>query len=243
MTEPGLNIPLATWLTCWRAMQRYHRYRVEGLHKLVDGGAKLMVAYHGRPIAHDQCMLSVSLYDALGYMPHGIVHAAARTNPLMNWVTDGLGFVTGDGPDLAAAVERGELIAVQPGGIREGCRPHSERYRVDWGRRTGFVRMALRYRLPVVPIAAAGVDDCYIGLNDGYRWGKRLRVPAGLPAWLGVGALGLWPLSPPFPVRITSFIGDPIDLEDQGPIDPNDEVAVLAAQRRVAHAVQALLPR
>ena len=57
---------------------------------------------------------------------------------------------------------------------------------------------------------------------------------------LGVG-LGVWPFALPFPVRITTIIGDPIDLEDAGPIDPNDRPALLAAQRRVAGAVQALL--
>ncbi len=222
-------------------MQRYHRYRVEGLDRLSSERSMLLVAYHGRPIARDQCLLSVSFYDRFGYMPHGVTHRAVRTNRLMARVTDGLGFVTGDGEMLEDAVRRGEHIAVQPGGTREGCRSVRYRYQVDWGNRTGFVRLALRHGLPVVPLAARGVDDCYLGINNGYRWGKRLGLPAGLPAWVGIGVWGLWPLSPPFPVRITTLIGEPIHLEDGGPIDTSDDRALLAAQRRVAGAVQALL--
>lgn len=235
------NLPLRAWLSFWRGMQRYHRYRVHGIEKLDGKRPMLLCAYHGRPIAHDQCLLSVSLYDRLGYMVHGVTHSAVRTNRLLGWVSDSLGFVTQDGPEVTNAVAAGEHIAVQPGGTREGCRSFRHRYELDWGDRTGFIRLALRHRLPVVPIAAHGVDDCYIGLNDGYRWGKRLGVPAGLPAWLGLGLGGLWPMALPLPVRITTYIGDPIELEDQGAIDVADKAALLHAQRRVASAVQALL--
>ena len=237
---PEQHPALTAWLAYWRAMQRYHRYQVHGLEKLDTDRSMLLVGYHGRPIAHDQCLLSVSAYDRFGYMLHGVTHRAVRSMRLMNWVTEGLGFVTGDGPDIARAVQAGQHLAVQPGGTREGCRSRHHRYRVDWGQRTGFVRMALRHNLPVVPVAGSGVDDCFVGLNDGYRWGKRLGVPAGLPAWLGLG-IGVWPLALPLPVQITTYVGDPIDLQDDGPIDPDDQGAVLQAQRRVADAVQALL--
>lgn len=237
------NIPLAAWLTYWGAIRRYHRYRVEGLERLEGRRAMLLVGYHGRPIAYDLCMLSVSFYERFGYLPHGIAHRAVDTNRLMRWVCDGLGFVSGDGAVIAAAVARGEHIVVQPGGVREGCRSFRHAYEVDWGRRTGFIRLALRYDLPVVPIAAHGIDAGYIGLNDGYRWGKRLHMPAGLPLWIGIGVAGLWPVSPPFPVRITQYIGEPIDLCDAGPLDPEDPEALRAAQQRVACAVQGILDR
>ena len=32
-------------------------------------------------------------------------------------------------------------------------------YEVDWGERTGYLRLALRHRLAIIPVAAAGVDD------------------------------------------------------------------------------------
>ena len=236
-----LNIPLHAWLAYWRAMRSYHRYRVVGLEKLAGESAMLLVGYHGRPVAYDMCMLSVSFYERFGYMPHGIAHRAVETNGLMRWVCQGLGFVSGDSEVLADAVARGEHIAVQPGGTREGCRSFRHRYEVDWGNRTGFVRLALRYGLPIVPIAARGIDDGYIGLNNGDLWGRRLGVPAGLPLWLGVGVAGAWPFSLPFPVRITQYIGDPIDLSDRGMIDEGDASALMAAQQRIAGAVQELV--
>ncbi|MFO0756938.1 MAG: hypothetical protein U0359_10620 [Byssovorax sp.] len=235
-------LPLQAWLALFGAARLYHRYEVRGLdHLLSLGRSALLVTYHGRPVTYDVAMLSVTLHERLGHIPHGLVHGAVDQQRLMKWVSDGLGFVTSDGPAVAEAVRRGELIVVQPGGTREGCRSFRHRYEVDWGDRVGYLRLALRHELPIVPVAAAGVDDGYLGLNDGYAWGKRLGVPHRLPLWIGVGPLGLWPFSPPFPVKITQLIGAPIDLEAEGPLDPDDEGALRAAHRRVAAAVQALL--
>ncbi len=235
------NIPLATYLTAWRFYRRWFRYETEGLEHLDLDRAALIVGYHGRPFAYDMLILAVEMYERYGYLPHGIIHGAVETNPVMRWLTDGLGFVTGDGPAIEAAVARGEHIATVPGGTREGCRSVMDRYRVEWGNRTGYIRLALKYGLPIVPVGATGVDDAYIGLNDGYRWGKQLRVPARLPFWLGVGPIGLWPLSPPFPVKIRQRIGAPIDLEAAGPVDIEDREALLVCHRRVRGAVQDLI--
>jgi hypothetical protein len=208
---------------------------------LLRHDACLLVGYHGRPIAYDLCMLTVTLYERLGYLPHGVVHGAVESNALMRWVTDGLGFVTGDGEAIENAVARGEHILVQPGGTREGCRSFRHRYEVDWGERTGYLELAIRHGLPIIPIAARGIDDGYIGFNDGYALGKRLGVPYRLPVWIGLGFWGLWPLSPPLPVKITQVVGEPIDVAAEGPIDLGDRARLLALHRRVVGAVQALL--
>jgi 1-acyl-sn-glycerol-3-phosphate acyltransferase len=112
---------------------------------------------------------------------------------------------------------------------------------VAWGDRTGYLQMALRHRLPIVPIAASGIDDGYVGLNDGYALGKRLGAPGRLPLWLGIGLYGPFPFSPPLPVKITQRIGEPIDLEADGPVARGDRAAVLRLHEKVKRAVQALL--
>ncbi|MBH23190.1 MAG: acyltransferase [Myxococcales bacterium] len=236
------NVPLTIWLGYWRAMMRYHRYEVHGLEHLTGGRAALIVGYHGRPLAYDQCMLTVAIHDALGYMPHGIVHSAARRLPVFRWFSGGLGFVAGDDGSLAEAIERGEHILVQPGGTREGCRSALHRYQVDWGRRTGYLRLAIKYGLPIVPVACAGVDDTYIGLNDGHRLARALNSPMGFPVWFGVGPQGLWPLSFPFPAKFRQLIGDPIEPTLNGrPVDVDDREALQRLSAHVQTEVQRLL--
>ncbi|WP_224360972.1 lysophospholipid acyltransferase family protein [Hyalangium versicolor] len=237
------GVPLATWLAAFRVMRLWHRYEVRGMETLLQPGASLIVAYHGRPMAIDQCMLTVSLYERLGYLPHGIIHGFFGTNRILRWWINGLGFVTGDGPGIEAAVARGEHILVQPGGTREGFRSFRHRYEVDWGERLGYLRLAIRHGLPIIPVAATGVDDIFIGLNDGYALGRRFRMPAGIPLWLGVGATGLWPFALTIPVKITQLIGEPIHWHLQGRIDPADRAALVNLHQEVRGAVQSLMDR
>lgn len=226
---------ISVWMAWWRLMRRYHRFRTFGLEHLTGAESRLVVGYHGRGIAHDLCLLSTVLVDEFGYLPHGVVHAAARRLPVMKQVVEQLQMIAGDDEEMVRQIiARGEHIIVAPGGTREACRSVGVRYRVDWGGRLGYLRFAARYGLPIVPVAAAGVDDTYIGLNDGYRTGKRLKVPLRLPLWFGVGLGGLFPLTLPLPARITQVIGPPIPVD----VDPDDRDGLEALNARVVAQVQ-----
>jgi hypothetical protein len=57
--------------------------------------------------------------------------------------------------------------------------------------------------------------------------------------FVGVGPLGLFPFSPPFPVKMTLRLGEPIT-----PVgEPESESDCEALQRRVIRAVDGLLDR
>jgi 1-acyl-sn-glycerol-3-phosphate acyltransferase len=238
------RVPLAGWVAYWRMWQRYHRYTVDGLHHLDGDRSMLIVGYHARPLAFDMCMLTVALYDRLGYMPHGVVHRGLEMSPLFTWSNNAIGFVTGDGEGMRTAIARGEHIVVTPGGGGEGCRSFLQRYRVNWGNRIGYLRLARKYRLPIVPVAAAGADDTYIGLVDAEALGRLLGVPRqwAWALWTGVGPLGLYPFSPPFPVRLRQIVGQPIDPWMDGARAHDDgDASLLELHAVVVQAVQDLL--
>jgi hypothetical protein len=199
----------------------------------------LLVGYHGRPIAHDLCMLMALLEERDGRSFHPIIHGAFDAHPWLRAFIEGVSFLRGDDQEVARAFARGARVVVTPGGTLEGCRSHRERYQVRWGGRLGYLKLAIRHRVPIVPCAGAGVDDTYLGLNDGHAWGRRARLPFGLPLWLGLGPLGLWPLSPPWPVQIRTFVGEP--LRAHLGADPTDRAALLVHDEAVRCAVQALL--
>lgn len=239
----ALNTPQAAWIAYWRFWQWYHGYTVTGLDHLDGPGAKMIVGYHGRPLAYDMCMLTVAVFDRLGYLPHGVVHRGLEVASVLSDLVAALGFVTTDGPDFAAAVSRGEHIVVTPGGAQEGCRSVRHRYRVAWGDRVGYLRLARKYALPIVPVAAAGADDTYVGLNDAEAVGRLLGVPRrwAWPLWLGIGPLGLYPVSPPFPVRLSQRVGAPLDPWTDSTPDDDGPEGLLRTHRHVVRAVQRLL--
>jgi 1-acyl-sn-glycerol-3-phosphate acyltransferase len=238
-----MTLPLEVWLAFWRWRQRYHRYSVEGLHHVPTDRSALIVGYHARPLAYDLCMLTVELYERRGRLPRMLVHRGVELIPPLAWLRRGLGFIAGN--DVTDAVRHGDVIMTAPGGVAEACRSACDRYRVSWGTHTGYLKLAIRHELAIVPVAAAGADDTYIGLTDAVPLARCLGLPSDWAwvAWVGVGPLGLWPVSPPFPVRIRQLIGEPIDPHAEGAVDPDDPEALARLHGRVVKAVQALLDR
>lgn len=64
-----------------------------------------------------------------------------------------------------------------PGGDLDACKPFRERYRIDFGRRRGFVRAALRAGVPIVPIVSVGAHHSLYLYSDGRRIAEALGLP------------------------------------------------------------------
>lgn len=230
-------------LAGFRTMACYSRYSVDGVSHLLDGESGMLVGYHGRPFTLDYFYLAARMQAEHGRYPRAIVLRSVEKVPVLRkLVRDAHMFY--EAPDEAAIAElraRGDHLYVAPGGLHEALRPAWRgRYQVSWDGHLGYLRLALRHGLPIYPSAAVGVDDAYIGLNDGYALGRRLGVPA-VPLWLGVGAFGLWPLALPWPVRIEHRIGAPIDLAPLRAEIPDEETFLRAADWLVRSRVQQLL--
>lgn len=204
------------WL---EGMKRWHRYSVEGLEHLRAPGPKLLVAYHGRGIPLDLALLAEEVRQLDGYLPRSIVHQGLWHIPLFSKYLEASGCIPGDGPELRAAITRGETVFIAPGGTYEGLRGFWKRHEVDWGNRRGYLRLALELGVPLIPAATAGMDDRFIGLNDGHAWGNRLRLPGKWPFWIALGPFGVYPFTLDFPVKFHTVIGEPMVLSPPANVD------------------------
>lgn len=229
---------LRYWLGLMSAWKGWFRYTVEGMEHLDGPGCKMVVGYHGRPLAYDLFLLGAEIHDRHGYLPLALVHRAFLNDPYLRWLTEGLDWAVGRGPAMEDAVQQGRHMILAPGGPREGLRPAWIRNRVDWGDHCGYLRFAVRHDVPVVPAAASGVDLAYLGLHDGRTLMRRLGTE--WPTWIGLGPLGFYPWSPPFPVKIHQIVGAPIRPRDEGVTDPRDAAGVAALHRRITDRVQEL---
>jgi hypothetical protein len=120
-------------------------------------------------------------------------------------------------------------------------RPFWIRYRVDFGKRRGYLRFAARHGLALVPVVAAGIDDAYLGLNDGYRLSHLLFGDGTWSPWLGLGIGGFYPFALPFPVKIRQRIGAPIDLAPLRAAHPDEAAFLEAANQLVVTTMQRML--
>jgi 1-acyl-sn-glycerol-3-phosphate acyltransferase len=186
-------------------------------------------------------MLGDRMHDELGYFPRAVWHWLWWTIPgLREAVTELGGLRAAPTPEEMAELKaRGEHLIVAPGGMREAMRPFWADGRVDLGDRRGYLRLALRHDLPIIPVVATGLDATFVGFNDGYRTSRRLFRRGDLPAWLAVGMGGIWPLALPFPAKIRQRIGDPILLGTLPAGDEDDRLEL--AHEHVTTTLQAML--
>lgn len=226
-----------------RLAAKYFRYECEGYEHILASPSSLIVGYHGRPFAWDQGMLAARMYDELGYYPRTFSSKGLLDIPVYREIADSYGAIY-EWPseqEIERIKAAGHHLAVFPGGMREAVRPFWIRYQLDFGPRRGYLRLANHFNLPLIPVVATGVDDAYLGLNDGYAMSKRLTGTSYYSLWLGLGLVGFYPLALPFPVKIRQRIGPPIDLGSLREAAGSEEEFLELAHTHVTTTMQRML--
>jgi 1-acyl-sn-glycerol-3-phosphate acyltransferase len=129
------------------------------------------------------------------------------------------------------ALDAGAAVLVYPGGDHESYRPTSESAEVDFGGRRGFIRLALKKGVPVVPVIAIGGQETALFLGRGERLARALALdrllhlkvlPIQLGPPFGLTVLDL-PGRIPLPSQITIQVLPPIELRDRFGRDPDHD--------------------
>ena len=109
--------------------------------------------------------------------------------------------------NCAQMLHHGECVAVFPEGVRGMNKLYRDRYQLQrFG--TGFMRLALETRTPIVPVAIVGSEEQQPGFANLAGLARLLGMPA-FPITLGfpwLGPLGLLPM----PVKYRIYFGEPI---------------------------------
>ena len=159
-----------------------------------------------------------------------------------------IGAIPAGGQAAEQGLAEGGLVVAYPGGDREACRPWTERDKVDLGGHRGFIRLALRAGVPVVPVVAHGSHDAIVVVSSGERLAKalglqriRIKVFPILLAPYGLTTILTPPL--PMPSAITVEFLPPLDWTGYGPEAADDEATVTACYEEITTAMQAALDR
>jgi len=232
----------------------YFRPDVSGFELLPRQGPFLVVGNHsGGQMPPDLPVLLVAWWRERGEEEpvYALFHSFLLGIPGVGQLLARAGAVEA-GPTEAEAILRGGGILIDyPGGDYEVFRPWWERNRIEFGGRLGFVRLALRTQVPVVPAVSIGGHETVVVLARGERIAKRLGLdrmfrikvmPLVLGPPLGVvpGGIPTWPL----PAKITVELGKPIDWPARfGPEAADDEAVVRDCYTELTETMQATLDR
>jgi 1-acyl-sn-glycerol-3-phosphate acyltransferase len=198
-----------------------HWFRVEweGLDKVPTAGGALLVANHAGAIPVDAILLMHGLEAELGRPVYGLADRLFRSLPLAGTIWARAGGVSAH-PDNAYRLLHDDraLTLVFPEGEKGTGKLFTERYQLRRFGRGGFVEIAMRAGVPVVPIAVMGSEETMPTLAHFERAARVLGVPY-VPVTLNMLLLGPLGLFAPFPAKIRFRVLDPVRFD----VEPDQE--------------------
>jgi 1-acyl-sn-glycerol-3-phosphate acyltransferase len=218
----------------WMLASLYFRADVRGLERIPEEGPVLLVGNHsGGNLTPDTHVftLAFSTYFGVERRFHQLAHNLVLSMPGLGRLRK-YGTVAATPENAERALDVGGALLVYPGGDYEVHRPSWESARVDFAGRKGFIRLAQRKGVPLVPVVSIGGQETALFLSRGEALAKlfgldrmfRLKVlpvSLALPWLVNVGdMLGHWPL----PAKITIQVLAPIDVQDMDVDDAYDLV-------------------
>lgn len=249
--DPAAIRRLADWLEPF--VRRYFRPVVTGLERIPRGPCLYVGNHNGGLLTPDTFVFGIAAYRRLGIdaLPYGLGHEQAIRWPGVHQLLVPLGAVRA-GHDMAARLfAAGHKALVYPGSDLDAFRPYRLRDRIVFGPRRGYIRLALRQDVPIVPLVAAGAHATWIVLDDGQwlaraigadRWLRSKCAPIALSIPWGL-TIGVPLLYIPLRTRILIECMEPIRFERRGPDAAADAAYVEACHRRVHGAMEATLAR
>ncbi|MEM6255200.1 MAG: lysophospholipid acyltransferase family protein [Cyanobacteria bacterium P01_D01_bin.156] len=219
--------------------EHYFRTSTDGWHHIPKQQTLFVASHNGGLAAPDLVMLMVDWFRRFGYDRdmYGLMHAKIwQVNPGLAELAAQCGAIPAHPKFAIAALQKGADVLVFPGGAQDVFRPHRQRHQIQLMGRTGFIKLALRENVPIIPVVSLGAHDTFIVLDNCYDQAKWLNQQGLLPWVLGIDPevfpiyLGLpWGLAIgpiphiPWPQQIHTRVCSPITFEQSGRQAANDK--------------------
>jgi 1-acyl-sn-glycerol-3-phosphate acyltransferase len=208
--------------------ERYFRVTVEGVDQ-VPAGASLLIANHSGALPLDGPMLHLALRRERADLPEArwLIEDQLFHAPFIGVLANRLGAVRANPENATRLLNEKHPVAVFPEGIHGMSKGFSERYQLKRFGRGGYVKLAVRLGVPIIPVAIVGAEESMPLLA---------RLPGGL---LGLPYLPITPL--PLPARWQIRFGAPIDLSDAPPNAEEDLAWVARTNDRTRDCVEGMI--
>jgi 1-acyl-sn-glycerol-3-phosphate acyltransferase len=158
--------------------RRWLRVEWEGLEHVPREGGALLVGNHAGAIPSDAPVIMHGLETELGRPVYGLADNLFRAVPVVGTLWSRTGGVPAH-PDNAYRLlhDEQQLALVFPEGTKATGKLVGERYKLRRFGRGGFVEIAMRSGVPIVPIAIVGNEEAMPILWKSPRLAKLLNVP------------------------------------------------------------------
>jgi 1-acyl-sn-glycerol-3-phosphate acyltransferase len=192
---------------------KWFRTEWEGLEKIPSHGGALLVANHAGAIPSDAPVIMHGIEKELERPVYGLADYFFRTVPVIGtlWARSG-GVSARPANAYRLLKEQQQLALVFPEGTKGPSKSFADRYQLRRFGRGGFVEIAMRAGVPVIPIAVVGSEEAMPVLFRLPSLAQVLGVPyvpitANLLVFGPLGALA------PFPAKFKLRVLSPVRFD------------------------------
>ncbi len=195
--------------------RHWFRAEWEGLDKIPTEGGALLVANHAGAIPSDAPVIMHGIETELNRPVYGLADYFFRKAPVLGTMWSRLGGVAAH-PDNAERLLRNQnqLVLVFPEGTKGPSKLYSERYQLRRFGRGGFVEIAMRAGVPVIPIAVVGAEESMPIIARLPNAARALGMPY-LPITANMMALGPLGVIGYFPAKFKLRVLDPVTFDTE----------------------------
>lgn len=196
-----------------------HWFRVEweGLDNIPTDGGALLVANHAAAVPSDAPVIMHGIETELERPVYGLADELFKKLPVVGTLWSRSGGVLAH-PDNAYRLlrEQNQLVLAFPEGSKGPAKTFDERYQLRRFGRGGFVQIAMRAGVPVIPIAVVGAEESMPTVANLGTMAKVLGVPY---APITANMLAFGPLLGPlgallyFPAKFRLRVLNPISFD------------------------------
>lgn len=215
------------------------RVDVIGIENVPSDGPGLLVSNHaGAGLPFDGAMIKTAILR--DHPDHRHVRLLVLDWLMgLPWLSDLMkktGQVLACTPNAMELLQRDELVAVFPEGIKGMAKPFSQRYNLQRFGRGGFVRVALKTGAPIIPVAVVGSEEIYPKIGNIPMVNKLIGAPfvPMTPLFPFLGLAGLIPLPSKWYIEFC----EPIDVSQYPPEAADDRSFVLELSEQIRATIQ-----
>lgn len=197
----------------------WFRAEWDGLEHIPADGGALLVSNHAGAVPSDAPAIMHGIEVELGRPVYGMADHFFKGTPVLGTLWQRSGGVVAH-PDNAYRLlrEQHQLALVFPEGSKGPGKTYNERYRLRRFGRGGFVEIAMRAGVPIVPIAVVGAEESMPILFKLPGLAKVIGAPYfPITANMALGPLGAML---PFPAKFNLRVLEPVTFPDVEPDQP-----------------------
>jgi len=192
---------------------KWFRAEWEGLEKIPAEGGALLVANHAGAIPSDAPVIMHGIEKELGRAVYGLADYFFRTVPVVGTLWARTGGVSARPANAYRLLkEQQQLALVFPEGTKGTSKSFTERYQLRRFGRGGFVEIAMRAGVPVIPIAVVGAEEAMPVVLRLPSVARALGLPY-FPVTANLLALGPLGVITPFPAKFKLRVLPPVSFD------------------------------